>query len=51
MNQIDLSPERTVWRDVNVALSPMADPQAAEFLAFLIADEAQALMATEGWQR
>ncbi|NVK44978.1 MAG: substrate-binding domain-containing protein [Rhodobacteraceae bacterium] len=51
LDQIDLSPERTVWRDVNVALSPMADPQAAAFLAFLITDEAQALMATEGWQR
>ncbi|WP_434289864.1 substrate-binding domain-containing protein [Celeribacter sp. SCSIO 80788] len=51
LDQIELSPERTVWRDVNVALSPMADPEAAEFLAFLVTDEAQALMATEGWQR
>lgn len=51
LEQVALAPERTIWRDVNVALSPDADPQAADFLAFLITPEAQALMATEGWQR
>ncbi|WP_095587680.1 substrate-binding domain-containing protein [Actibacterium ureilyticum] len=51
LQQVDLTPERTVWRDVNVALSPMADPMAQDFLDFLISDEAQALMKTEGWVR
>jgi len=51
LEQVDLAPERTVWRDVNVALSPDADADAAEFLAFLITPEAQVLMATEGWKR
>jgi len=32
-------------------LSPDADPEAQAFLDFLITDEAQELMATEGWQR
>ncbi|SFK09851.1 substrate-binding domain-containing protein [Celeribacter neptunius] len=51
LEQIDLAPERTVWRDVNVALSPLADAEAAAFLAFLVTDEAQELMKTEGWLR
>ncbi len=51
LEQVDLAPERTIWRDVNVAQSPEADPETAEFLAFLVTPEAQALMATEGWVR
>lgn len=49
--QVDISPERTVWRDVNVALSPDADPEAQQFLDFLLTEEAQKLMLTEGWVR
>ncbi len=48
---VALAPERTVWRDVNVALSPDADPQAQDFLDFLVTEEAQAIMKTEGWVR
>lgn len=51
LEQVALAPERTVWRDVNVALSPMADPEAQEFLDFLVTEEAQAIMKTEGWVR
>jgi accessory colonization factor AcfC len=51
MELVEFSPERTVWRDVNVALSPDADPEAQDFLDFLLTDEAQALMKTEGWVR
>lgn len=49
--QVSMAPERTVWRDVNVALSPDADPAAQAFLDFLVTDEAQAIMGTEGWVR
>lgn len=51
LDLVPLAPERTVWRDVNVALSPMADPEAQEFLDFLVTEEAQVLMKTEGWLR
>lgn len=51
LEAVALSPERTVWRDVNVTLAGDADPAAADFLAFLVSDEAQAIMATEGWTR
>ena len=37
--------------DVNVAVAPDADPEAQMFLDFLITDEAQSLMKTEGWVR
>lgn len=48
---IPLSNDRQVWRDVNVALAPDADPEAKAFLDFLVTPEAQALMRTEGWVR
>ncbi|WP_413616278.1 substrate-binding domain-containing protein [Halomonas cupida] len=51
LEQVNIAPERAIWRDVNVALSPDADPEAAEFLAYLITPEAQEMMATEGWRR
>lgn len=51
LEMVNISPERTIWRDVNVALAPDADSQAKAFLKFLITAEAQKLMATEGWVR
>lgn len=51
LDQVNIAPDRTIWRDVNVALSPEADPEAKEFLTFLISNEAQAIMLTEGWMR
>ena len=51
LDMVELSEDRVIYRDVNVVLSPDADPEAQAFLDFLITDEAQELMATEGWQR
>ena len=51
LEQVDIASDRTVWRDVNVALSPNADPEAQDFLNFLLTEEAQKLMLTEGWVR
>lgn len=51
LEMVTLPPERQVWRDVNVALSPDADEAAQDFLDFLVTEEAQALMRTEGWVR
>lgn len=51
LEEVALPPERQIWRDVNVALSPDADPEAKQFLDFLVTTEAQMLMKTEGWIR
>ena len=51
LEEVPLPRERRIWRDVNVALSPDADPEAKQFLDFLVTPEAQALMKTEGWIR
>lgn len=51
LQMVALAPERTVWRDVNIALALDADQAAKDFLAFLVTDEAAELMATEGWVR
>ncbi len=51
LDQVDIAPERTIWRDVNVVISPSADPEAQQFLDFLETKEAQVLMKTEGWVR
>ena len=51
LEEVPLPRERQIWRDVNVALSPDADPEAKQFLDFLVTPEAQALMKTEGWIR
>ena len=48
---VELSKERTIWRDVNVALAPDVDPQAKQFLDFLTSDRGAAIMKTEGWVR
>lgn len=51
LEEVPLAAERQIWRDVNVALAPDADPEAKQFLDFLVTAEAQALMKTEGWVR
>ena len=51
LEMVELDEARKIWRDVNVVISPDADPAAQDFLNFLVTDEAQELMATEGWQR
>lgn len=51
LEAVALQPDRTIWRDVNVSMAPDADPEARQFLDFLITEKAQALMKTEGWVR
>lgn len=51
LEMVELEPERVIYRDVNVVLSPKADPEAARFLDFLVSDKASDLMASEGWVR
>lgn len=51
LDLVPIDPARQIWRDVTIALAPDADPQARAFADFLVTPEAQALMATEGWQR
>lgn len=51
LQSVSLAPERTVWRDINVVLSPDADPEAKAFLDFLTSEPAQELARAEGWAR
>jgi accessory colonization factor AcfC len=51
LQAIPISSNRSIWRDLNMALSPSADPQAAIFLRFLVSDEAQELMRSAGYVR
>lgn len=51
LDMVKLDPDRAIYRDINVVLSPEADPEAQEFLDFLLTEEAQEIMATEGWRR
>ncbi|MEB3207583.1 MAG: substrate-binding domain-containing protein [Synechococcus sp.] len=51
LQAIPISNDRTIWRDLNMALSTSADPQAASFLRFLVSDEAQKLMRSAGYVR
>ena len=51
LKAIPISSDRTIRRDLNMALSTSADPQAASFLRFLVSDEAQKLMRSAGYVR
>lgn len=51
LDMVELAGDRVIYRDINVVLSPDADAEAQDFLDFLVTDEAQEIMATEGWQR
>lgn len=48
---VPLSPQRTIWRDVTVVLAPDADPQAQQFIDFLVSTRGAEIMKTEGWVR
>jgi len=48
---VELSNQRKIWRDVNVVLAHDADPQARQFIDFLLSDRGAAIMKTEGWVR
>ena len=51
LQPIPISSNRSIWRDLNIALSTSADPQAASFIKFLVSDEAQKLMRSAGYVR
>ena len=51
LQAIPISSDRSIWRDLNIALSTSADPQAESFLRFLVSDEAQKLMRSAGYVR
>ncbi|MCK0168175.1 substrate-binding domain-containing protein [Jannaschia sp. S6380] len=51
LEMIEMSEERVIYRDVSIVISPNADPEAQQFVDFLVSGEAQDIMATEGWQR
>ena len=51
LEMVEMAENRTVYRDISVVISPDADPEAQEFLDFLVTEQAQEIMATEGWQR
>lgn len=51
LEMIQIAPERTIWRDVNLVVAPDADPGTKEFIDFLTSDEGAKIMKTEGWVR
>jgi len=51
LQAIPISSNRSIWRDLNVALSSSADPQASSFIQYLISDQAQKLMRSYGYVR
>lgn len=51
LQAIPISSNRSIWRDLNIALSSSADPQASSFIQYLISDEAQKLMRSYGYVR
>ena len=44
---VELSDQRKIWRDINVVLAPDADPQARQFIDFLVSDRGAEIMKTE----
>ena len=51
MDMVSIDKDRAIWRDLNIVVSPKADPQTKDFLNFLITKKGQKIMKTEGWQR
>lgn len=51
LQAIPISSNHSIWRDLNIALSSSADPQASSFIQYLISDEAQKLMRSYGYVR
>lgn len=51
MDMVYIDKDRVIWRDLNMVVSPKADPETQDFLDFLITEKAQKIMKTEGWQR
>ena len=51
LQAVTISSDRIIWRDLNIAVSTSADPQASSFLKFLVSNEAQKLMRNAGYVR
>lgn len=51
LEAVPIARDRRIWRDLNVVVSPAADPEAALFVTFLVSEEAQKLMAPAGYVR
>ena len=51
LQAIPISSNRSIWRDLNIALSSSADPQASSFIQYVISDAAQKLMRSYGYVR
>ena len=48
---VELGKNRTIYRDMNISISPQADPATKDFVAFLNSREGAELVATLGWTR
>ena len=51
LQAVTISSDRSIWRDLSIAVSTSADPQASSFLHFLVSSEAQELMRSAGYVR
>jgi accessory colonization factor AcfC len=48
---VEIEPDRRIYRDLTVVTNQQADPEAAEFIAFLEGDMARKIFESEGWSR
>lgn len=51
VDMVVIEPERRIYRDFNVAVSPKADAAAAQFVAYLTTDEGAQFFKNEGWSQ
>jgi len=48
---VEISKERAIYRDLTIVTNKKADPETAEFIAFLKGDEALKIFESEGWSK
>ncbi|CNE01902.1 substrate-binding domain-containing protein [Yersinia intermedia] len=51
VDMVTIEPERRIYRDFNMAISPKADAGAAQFMAYLTTTEGTKFFTNEGWLR
>lgn len=51
VDMVIIEPERRIYRDFNIAISPKADAGAAQFIAYLTTEEGSQFFKNEGWLR
>lgn len=49
VDMVIIEPERRIYRDFNMAISPKADVAAAQFMTYLTTDEGAKFFTNEGW--